>query len=555
MSAVLTSNGTNPETTLAVILGGSEFKYAKEFPPEIAFSAAAEAVTGYLLGGLCLPINNMLNLFNIEYAANDLDLRIVNFVRDRQKQTTATDLIIYFVGHGAQDERRQFVLIMPTTRSDNIAISSLNPGMLATTLAFLSRSMRIFVIIDACFSGKSLIDFAEGRFPSLNDQLDIPERGVAFLCSSSARTPSRIRADRSQTVFSKALVQVLWEGSRKRSSSLTLIDLEEEIWERIQSNETEKRDRVRPKAVATSFEDSDLTKIPLFPNAADGDFQRERKNKEAAALLDVRRQELERLRIAEIQAIADLFVAREAAERQRSEAVRKTLAEEAERLKAPGEDAFRLEAETFHDRDLSPQLLDGWLVWKQEKEQLELEVLQQEARKYWQEAEKESDTWKSWHGHQHDLRRKGHLTRELAEHFKNERRRAIAGRNYNIVKLKQTMDLIEPQEVLLRKYEALRKSKNKINYLVQLRNKQKNGEHLSFEQFVSMLRLGKSWKGFLVLKKLWINLDFWKQTWDAPGQTWKKVVYPILIFIILFAASICLGLFYRYIRFLFGATS
>jgi hypothetical protein len=96
-----------PETTLAVILGASQFPKIKLFETTPAFEASAKAFREYLLNpkGFGLPQENLLDLFNTIESPSDVDEKIANFIKRRSEKLKASgtpplDILVYYVGHG-----------------------------------------------------------------------------------------------------------------------------------------------------------------------------------------------------------------------------------------------------------------------------------------------------------------------------------------------------------------------------------------------------------------------------------------------------------------------
>src|SRR6266567_6532231 len=95
------------QTTLVILLGASEWPFAPEFQGSEAFAKAAQRLKAYFLNPrpFGLPAENLLDLFNSDQSADELDVEIGQFLERRIAATKATgnaarDLLLYFVGHG-----------------------------------------------------------------------------------------------------------------------------------------------------------------------------------------------------------------------------------------------------------------------------------------------------------------------------------------------------------------------------------------------------------------------------------------------------------------------
>src|SRR5437588_12483040 len=96
----------SPKTTLVILLGASRWPFSPEFQPSKAFFNSALEVRDYFLNPsqFGLPYENLLNLFDSDQNADDIDGEIGHFLGRRMleiKQTggAARDLVVYFIGH------------------------------------------------------------------------------------------------------------------------------------------------------------------------------------------------------------------------------------------------------------------------------------------------------------------------------------------------------------------------------------------------------------------------------------------------------------------------
>ncbi len=96
------------QTTLVILLGASQWPSAPEFINSNAFANSARAVKDYFLSQqkFGLPDGHLLDLFDDEGSADDLDMKIQEFLSQRLDEmrevgTPAKDLVVYFVGHGS----------------------------------------------------------------------------------------------------------------------------------------------------------------------------------------------------------------------------------------------------------------------------------------------------------------------------------------------------------------------------------------------------------------------------------------------------------------------
>jgi WD40 repeat protein len=124
-----------------------------------------------------------------------------------QKKMTAKDVAILFLGgHGARDERGQFLFIPVDVESDNLEKTAVGGDLLKKELANLPG--RVVVLLDACHSGA-----ASGRKKPIADDLvrDLVSDGVGIvvMCSSQGQEYSLESIEVAHGLFTLALVEAL----------------------------------------------------------------------------------------------------------------------------------------------------------------------------------------------------------------------------------------------------------------------------------------------------------------------------------------------------------
>jgi hypothetical protein len=370
------------------MLGASEFPDSR-LEGSVAFSNAAHGFSNYLLNesGFCLSAENLLPLFNSNYSPDAIDESIHDFLTKRLNEAEASgqpisDLIVYYVGHGFFDENQSYRLAIQKTRDRNLQVSSLAMTALNTTICGAAPQVRTYFLLDACFSAEAARVYQSGADNLLKERIrDLPTRGAAFLCSSSAKAASRIAAGGEITVFSDALLHVLWNGCDFVEGSLTLENLKEAVSDQIVKRNG--RNAVRPEIhVPLQTEGNISSTVHLFPNnprqAAIEKAKREaiveairkRKEQEGTPLQNVTPDPIIAKQIRkqwELEERNRLRVQSESEESQLSKnlpTVRKlnpsTLAE----------------AEQVWERDLSHHLVLEWLRWKIEQVDLDKNILE-----------------------------------------------------------------------------------------------------------------------------------------------------------------------------------
>ena len=230
-----------PQTTLLILLGASDWPLMREFQPSEAFANAARRLKDYFLDPQLfgLPAENLLDLFDADKIADELDEAIGRFLEERiatmkAAGNSARDLLLYFVGHGGFVGRNfDFFLAIRRTRMDNPRASGLQMMSLADTLTEQARFLRRFIILDCCFAAAAFSSFQSGpaqvaiektrdAFETPKKVKGIPTRGTALLCSSGHKLPSLLLPDGSSTMFTKAFLDALAQGADEQHHLLSL---------------------------------------------------------------------------------------------------------------------------------------------------------------------------------------------------------------------------------------------------------------------------------------------------------------------------------------------
>jgi hypothetical protein len=276
-----------PETTLAIILGASEFPRANLTASE-AFRNSAAQVRAYLIDpqGFGLPWENLLDLFNAEDVSANLNDKIVNFLKARatemkSRNQPARDLLVYYVGHGGFTEEGEYFLAIRDTRSDCELLSSFPIKALAKTLKE-HIWLRRYLILDCCFAAQAYSAFQSDPLPVACRQTmdEFPKKGTALLCASSRHHPAIILPSQDHTMFSGALLHILRQGYPEDPEKFSLATVGVRTRDLIK--ERHPSVAVRPEVHSPDQREGDVAILPLFPNPA----RRKEEMKAAVSRLD-----------------------------------------------------------------------------------------------------------------------------------------------------------------------------------------------------------------------------------------------------------------------------
>lgn len=268
-----------PRGTAALILGASAWPRAPRLEAAPSFAQSARDVAAYLTDprGFALPRDNLLDLFDLDAEAIEIQDRIAEFLAGTRARLEADgrklrDIIIFYVGHGAYDEgpASEFYLAVRRTRAGNELASSLSAGHLARVLRAGGRRARRYVILDCCFAGAVLREFmlqstlAQAMVQKLRHEF--PVEGTALLCSSSSLDPSKAPRGEAHTMFSGALLEVLRGGDPDHDHAFSIEALAEAMTERIRRRFEDAA--TRPEVHCPDQRTGQVSKVPLFRNPA-----------------------------------------------------------------------------------------------------------------------------------------------------------------------------------------------------------------------------------------------------------------------------------------------
>ncbi len=274
----------SPQTTLLILLGASAWPFSPEFSSSPAFANAARILRAYFLNPRLfgLPAENLLDLFDSDKSADELDVEISQFLErrliDMKKAGNAgRDLLLYFIGHGGfVGHDSDFYLAIRRTRMDSPRASGMQMLSLADTLTERARHLRRIIILDCSFAAAASSAFEAGpdqvaiektvdafqvRYKAV---VGFPTKGTTLLCSSSHKSPSLLLPDGSSTMFTKAFLDALIQGTPPPRDHLTLRDVKDLVADLL----SETRNAPRPVVFSPDQSEGDVADIPFFPNPA-----------------------------------------------------------------------------------------------------------------------------------------------------------------------------------------------------------------------------------------------------------------------------------------------
>lgn len=258
----------------AVILGASRFPKAPKLGAGRAFYNSATDFMETLMApkGLGIAEQDICWLFDDGRSPSDQLEDVAAFLyqrNDRLRKGIALtqDLILFYVGHGLFTRNdKAYCLAVRATNENNEGPTSIRAADLATVIKENARFARRFLIFDCCFAASFYREFQSAPLSLARSQMlqELPTRGTALLCSSSAREPSLAPQEEKRTMFSEALMTSLQRGSVSLGSRLSFSELGALVRENLQAKFPDTW--IRPEVLAPDQRDGDISDIPLFPN-------------------------------------------------------------------------------------------------------------------------------------------------------------------------------------------------------------------------------------------------------------------------------------------------
>jgi formylglycine-generating enzyme required for sulfatase activity len=254
-------------STLAIVLGAGEFPQSKNFHANPAFRASAGTLLDYLTSprGLGLTAGKLLDLFDSEKGADAQLGAIAEFLAANKQ---ATDLLIYYVGHGGFLPNRNYYLAIRCTTDWREYITALEIDKIALAVQENFSKKRVRLILDCCFAGQAVRHFQSGalELAQANAAQAFPASGTALLVAAAKGDAAMAPQSQRYTKFSGALLSVLNDGIADAGERLSLAEVGKHVIDLLAS--TDGNRAARPEVHSPRQTQGDVAKVPFFPNPA-----------------------------------------------------------------------------------------------------------------------------------------------------------------------------------------------------------------------------------------------------------------------------------------------
>jgi hypothetical protein len=278
-------------TTLAIIFGASDFQHYSNLGSLPNLAASAARFEDYLLKTLAIPRANILSLFGAENQPGALIDQIRHFLEERLAALAdVTDIIYYYCGHGGYLNEKEYFLALACSNKKVKEATVFKISYLVDIISSLTRDRRNLVILDACYSGGAL-----GEFAALNDSdsastikdqiyselqpLEIsesnehdddepfaPAEGTILFCAAGPKRWAKTPLEKTYSMFSGALIAALESGDRRQGPTLSLKRVSELVKEKIKDGFGTQG--VEPQIHVPVQGRADILQTPYFPNPA-----------------------------------------------------------------------------------------------------------------------------------------------------------------------------------------------------------------------------------------------------------------------------------------------
>jgi hypothetical protein len=170
--------------------------------------------------------------------------------------------------------------MLADTDTRKLPATGLQLAALRDALDEAAPQLRIFYILDCCFSGNPRRGglaagttfgqrAADSLTPVARNGTDQLRWGAALLGAADPGQMAQDQAEAGRTPFSDALLAVLERGDGSRQRALTLADLHDLTWTRICQTQPSEDDRPRLFLESPDQSDGDIARgVALFPNVA-----------------------------------------------------------------------------------------------------------------------------------------------------------------------------------------------------------------------------------------------------------------------------------------------
>jgi Caspase domain len=253
----------NGSRIISIILGADHFDGLRSVKSEevrAAFAASTRDFAAYVSRIAAVVCDK----FNAPDNPDGLCKDLAAFLRS---ESTATDLIVYYVGHGgsiSENDRSEYFLALRGTTDAEKYLDGLRVSNFAQVINKNAARLRAIVILDCCYSARA-VKYFEGSQPNATGIAPIPF-GLTLFTASAREVEAVVPPNQKYTMFSGCLLDVLNKGIPTAGPRLSIREIAIQV--RALINQLYKDDWVRPEVNSPQQRFGDVADYPLFPNPA-----------------------------------------------------------------------------------------------------------------------------------------------------------------------------------------------------------------------------------------------------------------------------------------------
>ena len=248
---------------ISIILGADHFdglRSVKSDEVGAAFRNSKQDFAAYV-GSIASAVWDRFN------SADNPDALCKDLAGFLRSEKTATDLIVYYVGHGgsiSENDRSEYFLALQGTTDAEKYLDGLRVSKFAQVINKNAARLRAIIILDCCYSARA-VKYFEGPQPDPVGSAKIPF-GLTLLTASAGEVEAVVPPGQKYTMFSGCLLEVLSKGIAAGGSFLSIREIATQVQTMI---EQRYRDQgVRPEVNSPQQRFGDVADYPLFPNPA-----------------------------------------------------------------------------------------------------------------------------------------------------------------------------------------------------------------------------------------------------------------------------------------------
>jgi hypothetical protein len=253
---------TDQRRLISIILGADTFEglpSVKSDEVGAALRQSKEGFVSYIRTIAC----NILDKFNYEDLPEQLCREIADFLRS---ETSATDLIVYYVGHGgslALSDRSEYFFALRRTTDAEKYLDGLRASAFAQVINKNAARLRAAIILDCCYSAKAASYFFG---TDLDPPVEIKKTpfGVTVFAATAPEAEAVVPKGEKYTMFSGCLLDVLSKGIAQSGEFLSIREIATEVKAMIEARYPSQV--VIPQLHSPRQRYGDVADFPLFPN-------------------------------------------------------------------------------------------------------------------------------------------------------------------------------------------------------------------------------------------------------------------------------------------------